>query len=98
MKVLLCETCHDLVVLKRSAPCSCWCGDVSGQYDHDGRNAWYSGGAIPLGVDNEAMALLLKGYATAASLQVGGGKYTRKGRRLRLCKRVWWFVRKAVRW
>ena len=51
MKLLLCNSCEDIVKLSKTTR-TCQCGATGGHYKEDGLNAIYYGPAIPLGFAN----------------------------------------------
>ena len=53
MKLLLCNTCGDIIQLSKSTR-TCQCGSCGGHYKEDGVNAIYYGPAIPIGFHNSS--------------------------------------------
>jgi hypothetical protein len=54
MKLLMCRKCNDVISLIKEER-SCYCGEVIGAYCKDGLNAWYTGEARPLGINNKSL-------------------------------------------
>ena len=51
MKLLLCNTCQDIIQLSKTTR-TCQCGSCGGHYKEDGGNAIYYGPAVPIGFVN----------------------------------------------
>ena len=52
MKLISCQECKDMVVLRRKEIRSCHCGNVAGKYLDDGITAVVNNEAIVVGIDN----------------------------------------------
>ena len=53
MKLLLCNTCGDIIQLSKTTT-TCQCGSCGGHYKEDGLNAIYYGPAVPIGFHNSS--------------------------------------------
>ena len=65
MKLLFCRACHDLFRLPADgSPKRCSCGKSVGIYLNE-KLARYQGPCVPLGIDNNSLAKVIKGSANA---------------------------------
>ena len=60
MKLLFCPNCEDIIKLEKKVK-TCRCFAISGRY-LDNRLAVYTGDAIPLGIDNNALLHAITGW------------------------------------
>lgn len=67
MKLIVCLDCLDVVNLTKQTR-FCHCKRSSGAYYSDGKSAWYTGNAKPVGINNNKLMHLLTGMKSNIEL------------------------------